>query len=709
MIRVLPPTPLGALARPRRTALPFPLDDSGCALFARGRHGLWQGVQALSMEPGDEVLVPAYHHGSEVEALIAAGLRCRFYDAGPTLEPDAAELDRLVNERVRALHLIHYLGFPQDLAKWRAWCDERGLLLLEDAAQAWFAHADGVPVGSVGDLAIFCLYKAIGVPDGAALIVNAPTPRPESSRERGVERLARGQLAWILQHSNGLGKFAARRKNGRSYVAAEDFALGDPGSPPTAVTSLLLPRLADEHVAAMRRANYRILLDELGGRVAEPFGTVPDGASPFAFPVETDDKRRLLERLAAQSILGVDFWSEPHPSLPGKNFPAAASRRERVVALPVHHQLRPGDLKRITAAVQGPSVRRPDLRFTLRDSFDAAESSWGELAEGSANVFSTPEWAHVWWHHFGRGRRLVIGECRDRRGRTVALLPMYLAVERPLRMLRFIGHGPGDQLGPVCAPESRARVGHAFGRALDRREFPWDVFLGEQLPGGEGWAALLGATTLGREGNPALQPRGRPWEQVLASLSPKLRQELRYHERRLTREHDVRFELCEDPERLAHDLDMLFHLHEEQWGSAGSAFSGRREGFHREFARAALDRGWLRLWFLQVDGKPIAAKYNFRYAGVEFSYQAGRERAWNRYSVGVVVLARALRQAVEDGVAEYRFLRGGERYKYRFANVDPGLETVGAARGAFAGLLLAAGARLREVPALAQLGHRVAD
>jgi dTDP-4-amino-4,6-dideoxygalactose transaminase len=65
------------------------------------------------------VLVPAYHHGSEIEALLQAGLRIRYYEVDRALEPDAAALESLLGPDVRALYLIHYLGFPQDAPRWR--------------------------------------------------------------------------------------------------------------------------------------------------------------------------------------------------------------------------------------------------------------------------------------------------------------------------------------------------------------------------------------------------------------------------------------------------------------------------------------------------------------------------------------------------------------------------------------------------------------
>src|SRR5439155_17070455 len=103
------------------------------------------------------------------------------------------------------------------------------------------------------------------------------------------------------------------------------------------------------------------------------------------------------------------------------------------------------------------------------------------------------------------------------------------------------------------------------------------------------------------------------------------------------------------------------------------------ESFHREFAQVALDRGWLRLWILELDGRPAAAWYGFRFGGVETYYQSGRDPAADRLAVGFVLLVQTIRAALKDGIREYRFGRGAESYKYRFASEDPGLETVAVA------------------------------
>ncbi len=112
----------------------------------------------------------------------------------------------------------------------------------------------------------------------------------------------------------------------------------------------------------------------------------------------------------------------------------------------------------------------------------------------------------------------------------------------------------------------------------------------------------------------------------------------------------------------------------------------------------ALDRGWLRLWICEVDGRAVAAWYGLRYAGSECFYQSGRDPEWDGQSVGFILLAHSIRSAFEDGMTEYRFLRGGDAYKDRFADGDPGLETAVLGRGSLGRPAVAAAGALGRVP-----------
>jgi CelD/BcsL family acetyltransferase involved in cellulose biosynthesis len=256
-------------------------------------------------------------------------------------------------------------------------------------------------------------------------------------------------------------------------------------------------------------------------------------------------------------------------------------------------------------------------------------------------------------------------------------------------MLRFIGHGAADQLGPVCAPEDRRAAADALRRLLAERR-DWNVMLAERLPPAEGWTGMLGGTVVHHEESPTLQIGGRSFDEFLASRSKNFREQARRRERKLRREHEVEIRLS-DADHLDGDLDTLFALHEKRWEDESEALSGARERFHRDFARRALERGWLRLWVLEADGAPRAAWYGFRFAQMEWYYQSGRDPEWERQSVGFVLLAHTVREAFDAGMLEYRLLRGGEEYKGRFSSDDPGLETIALPRGlAGKGALLAA-------------------
>jgi CelD/BcsL family acetyltransferase involved in cellulose biosynthesis len=322
------------------------------------------------------------------------------------------------------------------------------------------------------------------------------------------------------------------------------------------------------------------------------------------------------------------------------------------------------------------------MKLERLSGLEAAAGDWEALAERADNIFATREWLSIWWDHFGGGDLLLLGSRRPD-GRLAAIVPLYRSRLGPARVLRFLGHGPSDELGPVCDPVDGPAVAQALQNALrDGSLGGWDALLAEQLLREKGWSDLLGGTVAREESSPVLRARGQSFEEVLASRSRNFRQQVRRRERKLLREHGLRYRLADDPARLDVDLTALFELHAARWAETGStAFSPDRQAFHREFARLALERGWLRFWLAEVDGAPIAALYGFRFADSELYYQSGRDPAWDPYAVGFVLLAHSVKAALEEGASEYRLLRGGEPYKQRFADYDPGLTTLVLARG----------------------------
>jgi dTDP-4-amino-4,6-dideoxygalactose transaminase len=353
-----PVLPLNVHFREPSSYLPFPLNRKGVQVFSRARHAIYNACKALGFGKNDEFLVPAYHHGSEIEALVQLGIKLKYYELNEQLEPDPEELDSLMGNKVKALYITHYLGFPQNAKFWRQWCDERGILLIEDAAQAFLAERDGVPVGTHGDFSVYCLYKTYGIPDGGALYSKKPLENLTSKTPSGLWKMIKRHINFISEHRGEIGGLHLKfndamkvYKKVKNESNEKELELGDPTTPASAMTMRLLPLLLDENTAARRRENYEFLLKKLGGLVPPPFDVLPDGASPFAFPIRVKDAKAFLERLKKKGVIGQLFWLNPHPTLPREGFKRSIELREDVLALPVHQDLTENELNKIANAV----------------------------------------------------------------------------------------------------------------------------------------------------------------------------------------------------------------------------------------------------------------------------------------------------------------------------------------------------------------------
>jgi CelD/BcsL family acetyltransferase involved in cellulose biosynthesis len=310
------------------------------------------------------------------------------------------------------------------------------------------------------------------------------------------------------------------------------------------------------------------------------------------------------------------------------------------------------------------------------ERLEDAREEWIRLAEGAGHPFATWEWNAGWWRWFGAGRPLYSFLCRDRSGDVVAILPLYVAATRPMRVARFLGYG--NLQSPVCAPANRELAARALWQATRSGRGGCRVVIAERLPGDQGWGQLLGGKLLATGHDPVVRFDGMTWEDFLASRSRNFREQVRRRERRLVEEYGLTFRLADDPERLPADMETLFRLHTTRWGpETTGVFEGAGGSFHREFADAALRRGWLRLWLAEIDGEPVATWYGWRFARAEWYYQAGRDPRFDRLSLGNVLLTHTVREACREGAEAYHFMGGTslEAYKRRFAKEDVGTES----------------------------------
>jgi CelD/BcsL family acetyltransferase involved in cellulose biosynthesis len=403
----------------------------------------------------------------------------------------------------------------------------------------------------------------------------------------------------------------------------------------------------------------------------DPLTTVvrPQGRARIALPVAAPER-------SGQFVLELDLFHEG----------------QRWFGCPLRIELNVEKVSRPGGAGGGA------LAFDAVASLDEVADELDDLAERAGNLFGTSEWLSTWWRHYGRGQ-LALSAARSPSGELLAVLPLYVSGRRPLRTLRFIGHGIGDQCGPVCAPEHHAGATRALAELVTGGDF--DLFIGDDLPAGGEWPGQLVYATA----SPVLQLSGLDWEGYLTSRGSNFRQRFRRFGRKLEDGHEVAFREANDPVDVTGAMRDLFDLHEARWQGESRALTGAGGRLHVDFAQRAAARRWLRLTVMELDGRPVAASYNFRFAGCEYDYQCGRDPAYDQSWVGMLLRCRAIRQAMEDGLSEYRFLRGDEAYKYRLASDDPGVMTTAHPRNAAAQAALAV---MRRAPAMPRgLRHRL--
>jgi CelD/BcsL family acetyltransferase involved in cellulose biosynthesis len=322
------------------------------------------------------------------------------------------------------------------------------------------------------------------------------------------------------------------------------------------------------------------------------------------------------------------------------------------------------------------TLTRPESppRVEVVEGLEPLREDWSRLAEASGNIFATWEWNELWWRHYGHGRQLRIAVSRRDDYEIDAIVPLFIWSRRPLRILRLIGHGHGDRLGPICQHDDGETAERALRLALGAE--PHDVFIGDWVAGDRDWAGVLGGRVVRTTGYPILRCPAGSWETLLAAQSQRFRKTLRQSRNRLERDHDVSYRYA-DSATLDRDLDATFRLHRARFREHACNFCGDHEAFQRGFAALALERGWLRLLLLEVDGEPVGSKFGFFFENAYFAYQSGRDPAWARESVGFLVEVESIRRTLEEG-ADYRFLGGEEGHKYRYPAEDPRLETVAA-------------------------------
>ena len=314
-------------------------------------HALEMAALLLNIEPGDEVIVPAFTFVSTVNAFVLRGARPVFLDVRPdTLNLDETRLEAAITGRTRAVVPVHYAGVGCEMDTILEIAGRHSAAVVEDNAHGLFGKYKGKYLGTFGALASQSFHetKNFTSGEGGALLINdaALVERAEIIREKGTNRsrFFRGQVdkyTWV--------------DIGSSYLPSDILA------------AFLLAQL--EHRAQIQAHRKMVweFYDEHLGEWAERNGVqlpfipahVEQAYHMFHLLLpDLDTRQRFISYLREQGIYTVFHYLPLHLSEMGRRFggqpgdcPVTERVSDQLVRLPFHNSLTGSELEQVVEAV----------------------------------------------------------------------------------------------------------------------------------------------------------------------------------------------------------------------------------------------------------------------------------------------------------------------------------------------------------------------
>ena len=257
-------------------------------LMTSGHGALVAALTGMGVGPGDEVIAPAYTYIATAMAVVAAGAMPVIAEVDDTLTLDAADVEKKITSRTKAILPVHMQGLPTNMDAIMEVAKKHQVMVLEDACQAAGASFKGQYLGTIGDAGAFSFnyYKIISCGEGGALLTN---------------RKDIFECAMIYHDSSAIAYFGNQLDDitipqfcGAEYRSNEIQA---------AILREQLKRL--DGIMADNRKNKKIMMDELSSRYQFAPCNDPEGelAMTLAVRFETEKEARIFA--AADGVNGV--------------------------------------------------------------------------------------------------------------------------------------------------------------------------------------------------------------------------------------------------------------------------------------------------------------------------------------------------------------------------------------------------------------------
>lgn len=315
-----------------------------------GTDALLVSLMALGIGPGDEVIVPDFTFVSPAGCVVRLGATPVFVDIDAdsfNILPEAVE--PAITEKTRAIIAVHLFGEMADMTKLQRIAEEKGILILEDAAQAIGATQRGSHAGTIGAVGCFSFYptKNLGGAGDGGMVITDDDALAERIR--------------LLKNHGARPKYHHIEVGGNFRLDAMQAAILD----------VRLDYL--DRWTGLRRENarrYQMLLADAD--VVLPNSRSYNGPHTYhQFCIRSSQRDALRERLAAAGVDTMIYYPSPLSEQPAFadaiHRPSAEAHlaASQILALPIFPHLSPEEIEYVAEMIQEKPGRNSDQTFRL--------------------------------------------------------------------------------------------------------------------------------------------------------------------------------------------------------------------------------------------------------------------------------------------------------------------------------------------------------
>lgn len=308
---------------------------------------LFMTIRALELGPGDEVILPSISFIGAGNAVASSGARPRFCDVDPrTLNPSVDHVAAAVTSRTRAVIVLHYAGFPGEVAAIAEYCQQNGLTLIEDAANAQASKVDARPCGTLGDVGVWSFDhgKLVSAVDGGMVYTRNPNLRRRIVELSHLGMTRASGYDYAGADTSRWWEFDVVAPAGRSVMNDVCAAIGR--------TQLLrVPEFSARRAELVRQ--YEDHLTEVSGVQLLP--PAPDGhrVTNYLYPVHLPATVRddVADSLLSDGIYTTFRYLPLHKLRLFRHrgpLPGAESAAATTLCLPLHHALKDSEVDYIS-------------------------------------------------------------------------------------------------------------------------------------------------------------------------------------------------------------------------------------------------------------------------------------------------------------------------------------------------------------------------